>query len=51
MDADSLIQTDLERDQNLDRINRKATDYDANSYASGNRSNLLFVETCLEHID
>jgi len=51
-DAESLISTDFEREQNLDKINRRATDSDAAStYASGNRSNLLFVETCLEHID
>ena len=51
-DAESLISTDLEREQNLDKIERRAIDSDSTSiYASGNRSNLLFVETCLEHID
>lgn len=39
----------MDRESNLVKISKKA-DVCEESYAGGNRANLLFVETCLDHI-
>lgn len=39
----------MDRESNLIKISKKA-DVCEESYAGGNRANLLFVETCLDHI-
>lgn len=48
LDCDQLVHSDCDREQNFDKLS-SAQD-SGQFYASGNRSNLLFVETCLDHI-
>jgi hypothetical protein len=47
-DCDNFVATDVDREQNIDVIYKRAKE---TSYAGGNRCNLLFIETCLAHIE
>ena len=44
----NLIGCDLEQSANCDKIMKLAAECNQN-YVTGNRTNLLFVQTCIEH--
>ena len=49
-EVDDLIVSSSDRELNLDSLNRLEENTEGTNYVGGNRTNLLFIDSCFEHI-
>ena len=46
-----LIPTDIIREQSLPKIQKSQEEYEIDNFVYGNRTNLMFVDSCFAHIE